>query len=337
MKFSFSHIYLLEVFDMLKRMSLRKIYIASLTLVVLLLLYFIPTNQEEEEINPTQQLEYEYNNNKAVIYLLDSEDYVARTTISTCACEDVIEKAKDLINGMIIGGTKSAIIPNGFRSIIPSGTEIKEITYENNIITIDFSKELLEISEEYEEKMIEAITYTLINIDGVEKVIIKVEGEELKLLPHSQKQLPTYLDQNYGINKVYELTSIQEIDYYTIYYVNNYNDKNYYVPVTKYINNENQDKVKVIIEELTSAPIYESNLMSFLNVNTKLLDYEMNDKTITLNFNDMILNDITDNNILEEVVYTISLSLDNLYNLDEVIFMVNDEEICKSVIKTLDK
>lgn len=321
---------------MLKRMSLRKIYIASLTLVVLLLLYFIPTNLEEE-ISPTQQLEYEYNNHKASIYLLDSEDYVARTIISTCACEDVVEKAKDLINGMIIGGTKSAIIPNGFRSIIPSGTEIKEITYENNVITIDFSKELLEISAEYEEKMIEAITYTLIHIDGVEKVVLKVEGEELKVLPHSQKQLPTYLDQNYGINKVYDLTNTREIDSYTIYYVNNYNDKNYYVPVTKYINNENQDKVKVIIEELTSAPIYESNLMSFLNVNTKLLDYEMNDKTIRLNFNDMILNDITDNNILEEVVYTISLSLDDLYNLEEVIFMVNDEEIYKSVIKMLDK
>lgn len=321
---------------MLKRMSLRKIYIASLTLVVLLLLYFIPTNLEEE-ISPTQQLEYEYNNHKASIYLLDSEDYVARTVISTCTCEDVVEKAKDLINGMIIGGTKSAIIPNGFRSIIPSGTEIKEITYENNVITIDFSKELLEISAEYEEKMIEAITYTLIHIDGVEKVVLKVEGKELKNLPHSQKQLPTYLDQNYGINKVYDLTSTREIDSYTIYYVNNYNDKNYYVPVTKYINNENQDKVKVIIEELTSAPIYESNLMSFLNVNTKLLDYEMNDKTIRLNFNDMILNDITDNNILEEVVYTISLSLDDLYNLEEVIFMVNDEEIYKSVIKMLDK
>lgn len=321
---------------MLKRMSLRKIYIASLTLVVLLLLYFIPTNLEEE-ISPSQQLEYEYNNHKASIYLLDSENYVARTIISTCACEDVVEKAKDLINGMIIGGTKSAIIPNGFRLIIPSGTEIKGITYENNVITVDFSKELLEISKEYEEKMIEAITYTLIHIDGVEKVVLKVEGEELKTLPHSQKQLPTYLDQNYGINKIYDLTSTREIDSYTIYYVNHYNDKNYYVPVTKYINNENQDKVKVIIEELTSAPIYESNLMSFLNVNTKLLDYEMDDKTIRLHFNDMILNDLTDNNILEEVVYTISLSLDDLYHLEEVIFMVNDEEIYKSVIKMLDK
>ena len=77
--------------------------------------------------------------------------------------------------------------------------------------------------------------------------------------------------------------------------------------------------------------------MSFLNVNTKLLNYEVKDKSIILNFNDMILNDIMDNNILEEVVYTISLSLNDLYDLDEVIFSVNNQEICKTVLKNLDK
>ena len=51
----------------------------------------------------------------------------------------------------------------------------------------------------------------------------------------------------------------------------------------------------------------------------------------------MILNDIMDNNILEEVVYTISLSLNDLYDLDEVIFSVNNQEICKTVLKNLDK
>ena len=46
---------------MLKRMSLRKISVASLTLLILLLLYFIPTNKEED-INPMQELKYEYDN-----------------------------------------------------------------------------------------------------------------------------------------------------------------------------------------------------------------------------------------------------------------------------------
>ena len=243
---------------------------------------------------------------------------------------------QDLINGLIIDGTKSNIIPNGFKSIIPAGTSIKDISLDNGILTIDFSKELLEITKEYEEKMIESIVYTLTSIEGIDKVIIKVEGEILDKLPISGKTLPTYLDKNYGINKIYDLTSMKDIDSYTLYYVNTYNDNSYYVPVTKYINNDSQDKIKVIIEELYSAPIYETTLMSFLNSNTKLLDYKLEDGKLTLNFSEDILSDVTTNNILEEVIYTISLTMNDNYGVEEVIFLVEDEEIYKSLIKDIE-
>ena len=118
-----------------------------------------------------------------------------------------------------------------------------------------------------------------------------------------------------------------------VFYVNEFNDNYYYVPVTKYINNDKLDKIKIIIEELTSNPVYESNLMSFLNVNTKLLDYEIEDDVIKLNFNNLILSDITGNSILEEVIYTISLSVSNEIDVKEVVFMVENEEIYKKVLE----
>ena len=40
--------------------------------------------------------------------------------------------------------------------------------------------------------------------------------------------------------------------------------------------------------------------------------------------------------ILEEVIYTISLSVGANYDVEKVIFNVENEEICKSVIKTLE-
>lgn len=40
--------------------------------------------------------------------------------------------------------------------------------------------------------------------------------------------------------------------------------------------------------------------------------------------------------VMEEVIYSISLSIGENYNVDEVIFMLNDEEITKSVIKALE-
>ena len=162
-------------------------------------------------------------NSDSVVYLLDSNDYVARTFIPGGKGE-IQEQAKYLLESLIIDGPKNNSIPNGFRQLIPAGTEIKDLSLENNVLTINFSKELLDINEKYEEKMLESIVYTLTNIEGIDSVVIKVEGEVLKELPNSKKQLPTSLDRSYGINKYYDISSVNNVDSYTVYYVSSYNN-----------------------------------------------------------------------------------------------------------------
>lgn len=176
--------------------------------------------------------------------------------------------------------------------------------------------------------MLEAIIYTLTSVEGIDKVIIKVEGEPIAKLPNSKTNIPTVLDKSYGINKSYDLSNLNDILSYTTYYTSTYNNTKYYVPVTKYINSKNSDVVKIIIKELGSSPIYQTNLMSYLNTNTVLKDYELDNNNLKLNFNELLLNDIDKKNILEEVIYTISLSMNNVYdNLESVSFLVNNEEI----------
>ncbi len=310
---------------MLKKISIKKIMVSSLAILILLIIYLIPDNRKEIELS-NDGIEYVYDNIKSTIYLIDSDDYVARTSISTCKC-DGVDKAKDLLEGLIIEGTKSSIIPNGFRSIIPPGTTVKNIELKDKVITIDFSKELLDVNEKEEKKMIEAIIYTLTSIDGIDKVIIKVEGEVLKKFP-SGTNLPTILDRGYGINKSYNLVNTSNIESYTVYYVNEYNNNKYYVPVTKYVNSKSEDPIRIIIKELSSSPIYETNLMSYLNANANLNDYELVGDNLKLNFNELLLNDLDEKNILEEVIYTISLSMNNIYgNLETVSFYVDDNEV----------
>ena len=302
--------------------------VSSTAIILLLVIYLIPDNKKDIDLK-NDKIEYTYNNVESTIYLVDSNNYVARTSIATCKC-DGVDLAKDLVNGLIIGGSKNNIIPNGFRSILPPDVSILNIELNNKILVIDFSKELLEVNEKDEEKMLEAIIYTLTSIDGIDKVIIKVEGEVLDKLPNSKNNIPTVLDRSYGINKIYDLSSLNDIMSYTTYYISTYNDNKYYVPVTKYVNSKDSDIVKVIIKELGSSPIYHSNLMSYLNSNTTLNDYELVDNSLSLNFNELLLNEIDKKNILEEVIYTISLSMDNIYNdLESVSFLVNNEEIYK--------
>ncbi len=310
---------------MLKRMSIKKIMVSSLAVLMLLIIYLIPDNRKEIELS-SDGIEYVYDNIKSTIYLIDSDEYVARTSISTCKC-DGEEKAKDLLEGLIIEGKKSSIIPNGFKSIIPPGTSVKDIELKDKVITIDFSKELLDINEKEEDKMIEAIIYTLTSIDGIDKVIIKVEGEVLNKLP-SGTNLPTVLDRSYGINKSYDLVNTSNIESYTVYYVSEYNENVYYVPVTKYVNGKSEDPIRVIIKELSSSPIYETNLMSYLNASAELNNYELVGSNLKLNFNELLLNDLDEKNILEEVIYTISLSVNNIYNnLETVSFYIDNTEV----------
>ena len=68
----------------------------------------------------------------------------------------------------------------------------------------------------------------------------------------------------------------------------------------------------------------------------KPLDYEIIDNTIKLNFNNLILSDITANVILEEVMYSIGLSLCDELDVEEVIFQVNNEEISTFSQKGID-
>lgn len=320
---------------MLMKISIRKITVATLALGALLLLYLMPVSDDIDYELSKEVNEYIYTNSIDVIYLLDSNDYIARTTIRGCDC-DILDKAKNVVQGLIIEGENNNIIPNGFKAIIPSGTEVLDINLEDKILTINFSKELLDINKEYEEKMIEAIIYSLTSIDGIDKVIIKVEGEVLTKLPNSNKLLPTTLDKSYGINKSYNLVNTSDIESYTVYYVSNFNDNKYYVPITKYINSNKQDKIKVIIDELATSPIYETNLMSYLNSNINLIDYSLDDKTLSLNFNNSILSDNTTDKILEEVIYTIGLSVMDNFNVEEVSILVDNEEIYKNSLKTLE-
>lgn len=319
---------------MLRKMMYRKIAVASSLLLVILMLYLIPTNNNEIEIK-NQTLEYIYPNDLEVIYLLDDFDYLSRTETNT-SNTDLISKSTDLIETLTIDGKKKNNLKNGFRPLLPKGTKILNISLKDNILTLDFSSEFNNIKEEYEEKLIESLTYTLTSIDGIDKIEIYIEGSKLTKLPNSKKELPDYLDKNYGINKKYELTSLNDIYSYTVYYVNNYNNESYYTPVTKYINSDKQDKVKIIIDELATSLTYETNLMSFLDTNVKLLDYEIIDDKIKLNFNNLILSNITSNVILEEVIYTIGLSLCDELDVEEVIFQVNNEEISTFSQKSID-
>lgn len=316
---------------MIKRFLSKKIIMSSAVLFALLLLCLIP----DKELKVEEKIKYIENDNlKTVIYLLDDHSFLARTTVAISS-QEIEKKAKELLQVLIKDGNGESKIPSGFQSILPSDTEILSLELVDDIMKVNFSKNLLDIKEELEEKMIEAIVYTLTSIEGVNKVIIYVDGDILSRLPKTGIHLPGTLDRSYGINKEYNLESFKNVNSVTVYYVSKYNNDTYYVPVTKYLNDD-REKIKIIIDELASAPLYNTNLMSYLSGNISLLATEQELDSLSLVFNEYLFNDANSKNILEEVIYSISLSVGDNYDVKEVIFEVNDEEIYKSVLKTIE-
>lgn len=306
---------------MLRTTALRKIFVTTLTLFVLLTIYLIPTLEEENVLRTNLEVEEITGISTNNIYLLNQDGYLVKSRILLDE-EKVEDNIYKILQNLTI--SENSKFSSGLRALIPENTKVKEIIYGGEIVTINFSKEFLDVEVTYEKQMITSIVYSILDIDSIKGVSILVEGESLLEYPNTHEKLPSVLDKSIGINKKYSLTSRDNISKVVIYYIEDIDNDYYYVPVTKYINDD-RDKIKIIVEELSTSYIYEDNLMSFLNNKTKLLDYKEEGSVLFLNFNDYIFDG--NDKILEEVIYTISYSAFDNYDVDMVMFEVNGKEI----------
>lgn len=307
---------------MLKKLGIRKIVVTTSALFVIGLLYLFP-NESQIEIN--KEINYIDEEDITEVFLLDTNNYVSEVSVPISE-KDTIETLKNKLTLITKTNDKNDKIPSNFKAIIPENTKINSITIEEGKCTVDFSKEILGINALLEEKMIEAIVFTLTSVEEVEKVIIKVDGNILERLPNSNKLLPNEFDREYGINKNYDINNLYNLTKTTVYYVGDNDGEVYYVPVTK-VTNCCEEKISIIVSELKSSVLYQSNLGSYLNNKAELKKYELDSEVMKLSFNDKIFDSMYDKNILEEVVYTIGKSVKDSYDVDKVIFYVDDNEI----------
>ncbi len=306
---------------MLRTKALRKIFITTLTMFILLTIYSIPTATSKNVLRTNLEIEQITGLATNSIYLLNDDGYLVRSRILLDSTDKKDQVAKILQNLIIKDSSKFS---KGLMATIPEGVKVREIVYADQIITVDFSKEILHVDVSLEKQMITSIVYSIMDLDDVVGVSILVEGENLSEYPNTHEKLPNILNKSIGINKKYSLTSRNDISKVVIYYLEEIDHSLYYVPVTKYVN-DNRDKIKIIVEELATNYIYEPNLMSFLNSNALLLDYHEENNVMFLNFNDYLFDG--NDKLLEEVVYSIAYSVFDNYDVNMVMFEVNHEEV----------
>lgn len=300
---------------MLRKKALRKIFITTLSAFILLVVYSIPNmTKNDNAIRTNLEVEYITGIGTNNIYLLDKNDLLVKTNILLDK-KDKTDQIKLLLNNLI--DDNNSKFPNGLSATIPKNTKLIDVVYDEEYVTLNFSKKLLSVKNELKDRMIESIVYSVMDLGDVKGVIITVEDEMIK-------EYAKVLDRNIGINKKYDIKSRDKINKVVIYYLEEIDDNNYYVPVTKYLNDD-RDKIKIIIDELTTSYIYEPNLMSFLNSNTKLLDHEEKENVMSLNFNNALFDG--NDKIVEEVKYTLAYSIFDNYDVEQVLLQVDGKNI----------
>lgn len=307
---------------MLRKKALRKIFITTMSVFIIMTIYLIPLTEKTLETN----LEFEYVTDLAnsSIYLLDKNNYLVKTKV-LLDNELQEDNIKSIINNLTVNNNNK--FPDSLSGIIPKNTKLNNIIIENDLLTLDFSKEFLNIKKGLEEKLIESIVYSLTEIEDITKINITVESKKLEYYPNTNKKLSSPLTREIGINKEYTYNTLKDITKVVIYYGEEIENEFYYVPITKYINNtNNKDKIDIIVEELTTNYIYEENLKSILNENTELINKEIiDDNLLILDFNNLLFD--SNSEIKEEVLYTLSYSVFENYDFNTINFKVNGNEI----------
>lgn len=280
-------------------------------------------NSETEATEATDQEEATTETVKRDLYLIDNSGLVVPYTVDLPKTDAA---ARQVLEYLVAGGPLTEILPDGFRAVIPQDTVV-DVKLEDGTITADFSKEFGTYNPEDEEKILQAITWTLTQFDNVNNVVISVNGYKLDEMPVNSTPIPTDLSRADGINidnsGVVDITNSRPVTLY--FYVQN-EDAEYYVPVTKRIENTGDDRVSAVVNALIDGPKMSSNLISEIHQDVKLLGAKVEDGNVTLDFNEAIFGSFNEKMISKHVINSLVLSLTEQPEVKSVAITVNGSE-----------
>lgn len=295
---------------MLRKKIIRKICYTTFIFFILLVI----STFSNKEIIPNTKTEYK--NDLLNIYLLNDNNYLTEVMILV-SDKDNYNTVFEIVDNL----KNNNKYYESLKGLIPNNTEINKLELIDDILYIDFNEELLNVSDDLEEKVIESLVYSIMSIKNIKGIKISINGKNLEVLPKSNIILDDILTKKIGINKQYDITCTSDILKVVLYYYQEIDNNKYYVPVTKYVN-QKDDKIKVIIDNLKNGYLYKTNLMSYLNDRIEVLEYEEVNNIVSLSFNNLITLD--PESAREEVIYTIANSIFLSTEAEKVIFMEDD-------------
>ncbi|MGV3488379.1 MAG: GerMN domain-containing protein [Tuberibacillus sp.] len=242
------------------------------------------------------------------LYLIDANGHV---TPQTFKLPNVDAPAQKVLEYLVKDGPVEELLPTGFQAVLPAGTTFT-MNLKDGVLTVDFSKDFENYKAKDEEKMLEAITWTLTQFDSIKKVKLSVNGKALTKMPVAKTPIDRDgLSRADGINlSLGNVVDITGSDSVVVYYLSqNNNGDTYYVPVTQRID-ATKDILTAKVNALINPPASDPTLVSPINSDAALVNAPVvKDGVVTLNFNDQFFADSKKKVVSDKAVNCLALSL----------------------------
>lgn len=285
---------------------IKKIFNTTITMFIILTIFTLKTTSNSNVLRTNVEIDDITNLTTNNIYLLNKNNLLVKTKVFINNKKN--KEIESIIKYLTITNNKT---PVGLKTYIPKNTKILNYKLENNTLIIDLSKEFLSTANK--QLVITGLVYSLLEIKDIDNIMLQVEGKPIE-------GYNEVLNKNIGINNEFLFNSRYDISRVVIYYVDKIDNKTYFVPVTKYLN-DTREKIEIIIDELKE----NNNLISYLNDNAELINYREEGNVLYLNFNEYLIdsNDEVSKNIMKTIAYSV---FDN-YNVNVVCFETNSKRV----------
>ncbi len=252
---------------------------------------------------------------RTTVFLKDGNGLLAPVSLSLPEGDNTA-MLKDSLAALVSKGPYASSLPEGFKGVLPAGTEVKNITVDKDkLAVVEFNSKFNDYEPADERKILEAITWTLTGQDGIQGVQLWVDGKKLSEMPLQGTPLDRPLTRTLGINLPKHGPLLMNSSAVTVYFSAATSDgtHQYYVPVTRFVP-AGQDTLKAALNELIAGPESEKGLEMVMTQETVLDSVEAGQNgVVTVSLNDDMFADGkgVPAEMLESVVLTVAQNSDD--------------------------
>lgn len=250
------------------------------------------------------------------LYLMDANGMIVPQTITLPASQ---EAAAQALEYLVKDGPVTNLLPNGFQAVLPAGTEVLGLNPEaDGTMVVDLSEEFKNYDAKDEQKILQAMTYTLTQFEGVERIKLWINGYEQNVMPVDGTPVMNGVSRSDGINmQVGDHVDVMNSEAVTVYFPSQAGDHIYQVPVTTRVQKE-EDLYSSVVQALLSGPALETGLLQPFNEGAEVITTDLNNGVLTLSFNEAILTGQDQPMLSDEALASLVMSLTDFKDVESV-------------------